>query len=418
MRLAILAPLRHPAFRLLWSGQVVSDLGDWLDFLALIALIVYRWDLGAPALAALSVAVAVPRIAVGPLAGVWVDRWPRRTTMVLADVARAAIVLGLVWAPDLVTVLALVFVKGIFSAVFSPARQASIRSTVPEEDLLAASSLAQLSMQVGKVMGPVLGGLLVAAAGPRAAFAVDAVTFLISAGLLIQLPAFPARGVSEEEEEEPGSGFWTEFRAGLSYVVRRPSLSIAIGSMSAALFMIFIIDSIGVLALKELGVTEALFGLAVGSIGLGTGVGAVLIGQWGQRFAPLRLMGTGQIVSGCAIAILGAAVVFSLHGSGLEWVGVYFVTGLSAAGVFVSYGYILQVETPRELMGRVFATADGFETIFQLLAPPLGAVLAEAFGVGVVFSTAGLGLALVGILVVLASPRVHVAAREVRASVA
>ncbi len=168
----------------MWSGQVVSDLGDWLDFLALIALIVYRWELGATALAALSVAVALPRIVVGPIAGVWVDRWPRRTVMVAADIARAAIVLGLVFASDLIIVLVLVFAKGVFSAAFGPARQASVRATVPEEDLLAASSLGQLSVQVGKVFGPVIGGLLVAVAGPRAAFAVDAATFLVSAAFL------------------------------------------------------------------------------------------------------------------------------------------------------------------------------------------------------------------------------------------
>jgi MFS family permease len=188
--------------------------------------------------------------------------------------------------------------------------------------------------------------------------------------------------------------------------------------MSAALFMIFIIDSIGVLALKELGVTEALFGLAIGSIGLGTALGALAIGQWGRRYSPLRLMGVGQMVSGASVAVLGAAVVLSLRGAGPEWVAVYFVTGLSAAGVMVSYSYILQVETPRELMGRVFASAEGVQTLFQLAAPPLGAALAQIYGVGIVFSAAGLGLALVGVLVLLASPRVRVAPRGVKPSVA
>jgi MFS family permease len=406
-RLAILAPLRHRAYRVLWSGQVVSDLGDWLDFLALIALLVYHWDLGAAALAALSVTVAVPRIVVGPIAGVWVDRWSRRTVMVVADFARAAIVLGLVFAPDLITVLVLVFLKGVFSAAFGPARQASIRATVPEDDLLAASSLGQLSTQVGKVLGPVLGGILVAAAGPRAAFAVDSVTFVVSALLLLQLPALGKPATDEDEEE---SHFWTELREGISYVIHRASLSIAIGSMSAALFMIFIIDSIGVLALKQLGVNEALFGLAVASIGLGTTLGALAIGQWGRRFSPFRIMGAGQLVSGAAIGVLGAAVVLSLRGTGVEWIAVYLVTGLSAAGVMVSYGYILQVETPRELMGRVFASAEGVQTVFQLVAPPLGAALAELYGVGVVFGAAGVALALVGVVVILTSPRVHVRA--------
>ncbi len=394
---------------MLWSGQIISDLGDWLDFLALIALIVYRWDLGASALAALSVTVAVPRIIVGPIAGVWVDRWPRRTVMVVADIARAVIVAGLVFAPDFIAVLVLVFFKGVFSAAFGPARQASVRSTVPDDDLLAASSLGSLSVQVGKVFGPVLGGILVATAGPRAAFAVDSATFLVSALLLAQLPLLQAEPRTQTDESEPS--FWTELREGIGYIVHRAALTIAIGSMSAALFMIFIIDSIGVLALRQLGVTEALFGVAVASIGLGTALGALAVSQWGRRYSPFRIMGIGQLVSGLAVAALGGAVVLSVRGTGLEWVLIYMITGLSAAAVMVSYSYIIQIETPRELMGRVASSAEGVQTTFQLMAPPLGAALAQIYGVGVVFGAAGLALAIVGACVMLTSSRVGVRAR-------
>jgi MFS family permease len=394
---------------LLWSGQVISDLGDWLDFLALIALIVYRWDLGASALAALSVTVAVPRIIVGPIAGVWVDRWPRRTVMVVADIARAVIVAGLVFAPDLIAVLVLVFFKGVFSAAFGPARQASVRSTVPDDDLLAASSLGSLSVQVGKVFGPVLGGILVATAGPRAAFVVDSATFLVSALLLAQLPRLQAAPRTQTDESEPS--FWTELREGIGYIVHRAALTIAIGSMSAALFMIFIIDSIGVLALRQLGVTEALFGVAVASIGLGTALGALAVSQWGRRYSPFRIMGIGQLVSGLAVAALGGAVVLSVRGTGLEWVLIYMITGLSAAAVMVSYSYIIQIATPRELMGRVASSAEGVQTTFQLMAPPLGAALTQIYGVGVVFAAAGLALAIVGACVMLTSSRVGVRAR-------
>jgi MFS family permease len=280
---------------------------------------------------------------------------------------------------------------------------------VPDADLLAASSLGQLSIQVGKVLGPVLGGVLVAAAGPRAAFAVDALTFLISASFLIQLPAIApgSTRIAEEAEPEKPRRFWTELREGFAYVLHRASLTVAIASMSAALFMIFIIDSIGVLALKQLGVDEALFGLAVASIGLGTAVGAIAVGQWGRRLSPFKTMGAGQIVSGGAIAALGTGVVLNLRGAGLEWVIIYLVTGISAAAVMVSYGYILQVETPPDMIGRVFASAEGIQTAFQLTAPPLGAALAQIYGVGAVFAAAGVALALVGAVVMVASPRVH-----------
>jgi MFS family permease len=408
VRPVIATPLRYQPFRLLFAGQVVSDLGDWLDFLALIAIIVYRWDLGPAALAALSVAVALPRVVLGPVAGVLADRMSRKSIMIICDLARAVVVFGLVWAPDLPTVLALVALKGVFSTFFSPARQATIPSTLPEDHLLAANSLSQTSSQMSKVLGPVIGGFLVAAAGPRAAFAIDAMTFVLSAVFLSLLPAMAARSSSEGEEEEEGS-FWSDFREGIVYLVHRRTLTVAIGSMSAALFMMFIIDSMGVLALRAVGVDEALFGVAVGSIGLGTIAGAIAVAQWGNRVHPFGIMGAGQLVFGLGVGVLGLAVLAQVQTTGLSWMLLYGIIGLAAAGVMVPYGFVVQRETPRELMGRVFATADGIETGFQLIAPPLGAVMVELWGVGPVLAGAGVALALVGIAVSTLRPSIGLA---------
>ncbi|HLL51225.1 MAG TPA: MFS transporter, partial [Thermomicrobiales bacterium] len=394
---AMLAPLRHRTFRLLFGGQLVSDLGDWLDFLALIALIVTRWDLGPSALAALSAAVAFPFAVIAPLSGVWADRLPRKPLMVAADLGRALVVFGLVFAPNLSTVLALVFVRGVFSTFFGPARQATIASVVPHDDLLAANSLSQLSFQLTKILGPVLGGLLVAAVGPRSEFMINAVTFLVSAAFIVQLPNSAPAAQTNEDTEEQAPGFWREFRAGLSYLIHRRSLVMAVASNSAAWFIIFTFDSLGVLALRELGI-EALFGLTVGSIGLGTAAGAIAIGQWGKRIHPFVTMGAGQIGGGLVVALLGVAVTLHAPGSG-AWVIVYMLIGLSAAAVFVPYGYVVQVETPPEVLGRVFATAGGIQNAVLVMAPPVGAVLAERWGIGFVFTAAGIALALLGLVV-------------------
>ncbi len=405
VKAAILAPLHHRTFRLLFGGQIVSDLGDWLDFLALIALVVYRWELGPRALAALSVAVALPFAVIAPLSGVWADRLPRKTLMVAADLGRALVVCGLVFAPNLYTVLALVFGRGVLSTFFGPARQATIAAVVPQDDLLAANSLSQLSFQLSKIFGPVLGGLLVAAIGPWSAFIVDAVTFLISAAFIVQLPTLvPAIQIKGETEEQAPS-FWREFLEGLSYLIHRRSLFLAVASNSAAMLIIFTFDSLGVLALRELGIGEALFGLTIGSIGLGTAAGAIAIGQWGKRIHPFVTMGGGQIGGGLVVTLLGVAVTQHAHGTG-TWLLVYLLIGLSAAAVFVPYGYVVQVETPPALLGRVFATAGGIQNSFLLLGPPLGAVLAERWGVGFVFTAAGGGLTLLGLVLFFLRPAV------------
>jgi MFS family permease len=402
---AFLAPFGHRDFRLLFGGQVVSDLGDWLDFLALVALIVYHWGLGPSALAALSVTVGLPFAVIAPLSGVWADRLPRKTLMVAADLGRALVVCGLFFAPNLATVLALVFVRGVFSTFFGPTRQATIASVVPQDDLLAANSLSQLSFQLSKILGPVLGGLLVAAVGPRAAFPVNAVTFLVSAACIIQLPNI-AQGVQTKEETAGQSPrFWREFQEGLSYLIHRHSLFMAVASNSAAMVIIFTFDILGVLALRELGMDEALFGFTIGSIGLGTVAGAIAIGQWGQRIHPFMTMGAGQIGGGIVVALLGVAMTLHARGTGAG-VLVYLLIGLSASAVFVPYGYVIQVETPPKLLGRVFATASGIQNAVLLIGPPLGAVLAELWGVGVVFTAAGIALALLGLVVFFLRPAV------------
>jgi len=409
-RITILAPLRHRAFSLLFGGQVISDLGDWLDLLALLSLITFTWKLGAGALAALSVALILPSIVVAPFAGVWVDRWPRRTVMIACDLARTVVVLGLVWAPNLYVLLALVLATGVFTSFFDPARQATIRSTVPDDDLLAANSLSQLSTQFTKVIGPAIGGLIVLAAGPRAAFVADSLTFLASAIILSQLPRLAETALPlEEEEEAPKGNFWSEFMAGISYIFHRRVLATAVGSMMVTVFIIFTFDSLAALSIEQLGLNQAYLGLAVGAVGLGTAIGAVVVGQWGNRFHPLSLIGTGKVISGVLVAILGLALIIAIRGIGAGWLPIWLLMGLAGAAIFVPYGYILQKETPPQLMGRVSSTAIGLQTLFQVLAPPIGALFATLFGLGYVFAVAGVAMALVGIFVLLVLPQVRAA---------
>ena len=416
-RIGLLSPLRHRPFRLLFSGQVISDLGDWLNVLAILVLIVYRWHLGAAALAAFTVTMFLPIALIGPISGVWVDRWPRRTTMVVCDLTRAVLVLGLVWAPNLYVLLALVASTSTVSTFFSPARQAAIRSTVPDEDLLAANSLSQLSVQATKVIGPALGGVFVAIGGPHAAFFGDSASFLASAAILIRLPRLGVLAPAEQPGAAADSHFWRQFRAGFVYIFHRRALTIAVSSVAMAAFIIFTFDALGTLALKDLGLGPTLLGLAVGGVGLGTAVGAVAIGQWGRRWHPFKIMGTGDVVAGAMVAIIGAGVIIHANGASAGWIVVWLIAGLGAAAMIVPYGYVLQRETEPALMGRVAATANGLQTTCQMIAPLIGAAIATWLGVGVVFAASGIGLAALGIVVLLIQLRTESAAGKTRAAV-
>jgi predicted MFS family arabinose efflux permease len=397
-------PLRRREFRLLFTGQVVSNLGDWLDYLALATLIAYVWHKGPAALAALAVVIAIPWIAVAPFAGVWVDRWPKRAVLVGADLARAAVVTGLVFAPSLGVLLPLVFLKTSFATFFSPAEQATIRVVVPEAQLLAANSLSQFVQQATKVIGPALGGLLVAVASPRVAFAADAATFLLSAAILSRLPHIDTpRGEPVEGEE---TSFWFELRAGIAFIASRRALVVAIGSFSAAVFLLFAFDSLSPVAFRELGVSRPLFGLAVAGIGAGGVLGTLAIGQYASSWSPFALMGVGQAIVGVLVALIGVGLLTSLDAPAFIWTPVLVVVGFASAGVLIAAPTILQRETPPELMGRVSTTAGSIPTGFQVFAPIAGAAVAKWQSVGFVFTVAGGALAALGLAVLAVRPAI------------
>lgn len=402
------APLRLREFRLLFAGQVVSNIGDWLDYLALAVLIAYVWEKGPAALAALAIVLAVPWIAVAPFAGVLVDRWPKRTVMIGADLARAAMVAGMIVAPNLGMLLVLVALKTSFSTFFTPAEQATIRMVVPDEQLHAANALSQLVLQSTKVIGPALGGLLVALTSPRTAFAVDAATFVVSAAILSRLRPLHAAAPEEDEEAEEAGGYWHELREGFAYVAGRRALLIAIGSFSAALFLLFCFDALAPLAFRELDVGKSLFGLAVAGIGLGGVLGTIAVGRWGGRVNPFVLMGGGEGVVGAMVVLVGVGLLAELGLPPIIWTPVLIVVGIASAGVLVGAPTIIQRETPAELMGRVSTTANAIPTAFQMFAPVAGAALAAWQSVGFVFTLAGGALAAVGLAVLALRPPVGV----------
>jgi MFS family permease len=402
------APLRLREYRLLFSGQCVSNLGDWLDFIALAVLIAYVWEMGASALAALSIAIAIPWIFVAPFAGVLVDRWPKKRVLIGSDLVRAALVAGLVVAPSLPVLLVLVFLKTSVATFFAPADQATIRILVPEAQLHAANALSQFVQQSTKVIGPALGGRIVAVASPRVAFGIDAATFLVSAAILSRMrpiddpAARRAAGASDDGDGDGASGYWAELREGLTYIAHRRALVLCIVGFGATIFLLFCFDSLSALGFQQLGVSKGLFGLAIAGIGAGGVLGTIAVGRSGGEVNPFTLLGGGTVIVGGCVALIGAALLTDLDAPPWIWTPVLMVVGIASAGILVAAPTIIQKETPPELMGRVSTSASAIPTGFQMFAPIAGAAVAEWQSVGFVFATAGGGLAVLGIAVVAA----------------
>ena len=405
------APLKVREYRFLFVGQLISNLGDWLDFLALMVLIAYEWNYGSGALAALAVIIALPWILVAPFAGVFADRWPKRTVMVICDVMRAVIVTGLIFAPNLGILLVLVGLKTVFSTFFLPSQEAAIRMTVPEDLLHAANSLSHFVTQATKVLGPALGGVLVGLFTPRTAFAADAVTFLVSAVVLSQMKPIGADTEDDEEDDEQ-LGYWQELREGLVHISKSRALITAIVSMTAAVFLLISFDTLSPLALEGLGASRAEFGLAVAAVGFGGVLGAIFVGRYCSEVNPFILMGVAKIMIGALIALMGFALLAETSAPALLWAPVLFVIGVASAGVLIGAPTVVQRETPPELMGRVSTSSQAIPTVFQVAAPLVGAGVAEWQSVGFVYAVAGSSLAVLGVIVVLIRPAVGAAMHD------
>src|ERR671911_775508 len=189
--------LRNARFLRLWIGQGTSFVGDAVSMVALVVLVVQITG-SASAVGGALVARLLPTIA-SPLVGVLADRLDRRIILVTTDLARAVLVLGLVFARDLATIYVLVFLMGLARTLFNPTVRAAFPSVVGGGDLTRANALIGGTFSVSETVGPALGGLLVATVGVNAAFVLDSATYLVSAVFLFRIPF--SRPQSEEDAD-------------------------------------------------------------------------------------------------------------------------------------------------------------------------------------------------------------------------
>lgn len=392
-KLKILSALQSPQYRRIFAGQVVSQLGDWLDFVGLLTLVAYIWKGGPVGLAMVAVCQGLVYLVVGPFTGVLADRLPRRLSLVGSDLARAGLVLCYLLAPNIPVLLTLMMVKVSFSTLFGPAEMAQIRQTVPEKNLLQANALSEFVSQATKIVGPALGGLLVALTSVYFTFVADAASYLVSAAILSTLTLAPASG------QRARSTFRADAVAGLRFIRARPVLLLGIASFGVAIFLVLMFDTFIPLALRALSFHPSFLGFAYTFSGLGTVMGVVLVGQRGERLAPLRLMSVSQALVGLLVAGLGVMILVRLHEPVLGLFLLLVALGFSGSGLLVAFPYLLMSQTPPDMVGRVSAFADFVPTGMQLAGPVVGAAIIAASGVGWVFGIAGAALAVLGVIV-------------------
>ncbi|MDQ3817685.1 MAG: MFS transporter, partial [Acidobacteriota bacterium] len=227
-------------FRRLWAGQVVSELGNWFNFIAGLGLVRAVSASAPEATGIMLLARLVPFALFAPFAGAIVDRWSRRTVMIVSDTARALFALGFLLirgAEDLWIAYTCTVVATLLAAFFEAAKNAAMPNITGGEGLLAGNAMMFSSRFLLMSLGAALGGWASARFGYQAAFIINAVSFLVSAYSIWLIPEEKMReeAVAEDESEAESRrdkkrpSFWSDLQEGWKYIGRYPLVAAIIG---------------------------------------------------------------------------------------------------------------------------------------------------------------------------------------------
>jgi MFS family permease len=330
-------------FRLLFFATLGSGFGTYLAAIALTVDIYDRTGSGSW-VAALLVVDFLPIILIGLTLGPLVDRLSRRGLMVVSDLVRLGVFCLLPFAPGPLAIVALAAVAGIATGFFRPAVYAGLPNLVPDEELPAANSLLQAVENLAWMVGPVIGGAIIALSGPDLAYWINAATFLVSAALLMRIPSGRLRS-----EQPLTKGHWRDLAEGFSLVRHSRALLTVLLVWNVVLLGNAAVNVAEiVLAKVELDSGNVGFGVLVGASGLGLTLGSLAATPALERFGLRRLYGGSIAVMGLGFA---AAAV-----SPTVWVAAAFVVAAAAGngGALVCNVLLVQRGAPDRLRGRAF----------------------------------------------------------------
>ncbi len=369
----MLATLRQRNFSLLWFGQLISLIGDWLLFIAL-PFYIYTLTGSALATGIMFIIQTLPRIFLSSLAGVFVDRWSRKYTMLITNLIQSIVLLPLllVHSKDMVWIVyTFAFVESCVSQFFMPAANAIIPNLVDKEHLLTANSLNSMSQELTRLIGPLLGGVLMGVYGINSVVIVDACSFLIAAALLtlITVQARPSQEQSTTSQPMTAlSKLWREWLAQVKQDKLIRAIFLAFGASMIAEGLLQVILAPWVKSVLH--GTALTFGWIATAQAIGGLLGSVLMPYVSKVMKPTRLIP----LSGVLVGLLLLAIV-NIPILAVDLVLIS-LAGVAVIGFFVNLYTLLQASAVDAYRGRIF----GAFGVVQALTMLLGMVLASSLG--------------------------------------
>lgn len=355
--------LRNHSFRNLLWASATSSMGDWIGLFALLALaetLEGASRAGALAVTVIMIARIVPTLVLAPVAGVFVDRWDRKRTLIVTDVVRGGIMLLIPFVGDVFQLVTATLVIEVAAALFIPAKDATVPTIVRREQLTTANQLSLLStystLPLGALICAVVIGVTEGVASPGTFFAerpeavpilLNAVSFFVSM-LFVQRMDVPTDNVRVHREQDESSA-WRELREGLEFIASKPLIRALVVGVMAAFLAAGIVIGVGKFFATITNAGEAGFSLLGFFVGVGLVGGILGVRRLERHVARERLFAPGIVLAGVALVV--AALMPTLTAVALP----VLLMGAGAGVSFVTGYTMLHEYSSDEVRGRTFA---------------------------------------------------------------
>ncbi|MFC1624376.1 MFS transporter [Candidatus Omnitrophota bacterium] len=376
--------LQDKNFSLLWFSQIISNFGDRLNQMALIGLIYARTPGSTIELAKLLSFTILPVFLVGPIAGIYVDRWNRKHIMVFCDLARGCLVLFMpfmmAYFRSMVPVYILVFIIFSITRFFLPSKLSIIPDVVHKDKLLLANSLTSTTMMIATIVGFGLGGIIVALLGAKGGFYVDAVTYFISA-LMVSFVALRFKDKKSPTAREKLSLLIKktvigDIKEGLLYLKNNKDIRMVANTMflvMAGAGSIYII--IIVFIQNTLGSSTEHLGYLAMFLGAGLFLGSLAYGKFGGRLKKKMVINIGLSLTGLIIVIF--SILVKLYPSFFTAAILSVALGIFASPIVVSSNTLLHEVMVDKMRGRIFSSLEVIMHVAFLVFMVLTSLFAE-----------------------------------------
>ncbi|HEX4204901.1 MAG TPA: MFS transporter [Ktedonobacteraceae bacterium] len=375
----------HRPFALLWSGQIISSLGDSLFTIALAWWVLQKTG-SATAMGIVLICSTIPMLLFLLFGGVAVDRFPRIRLLLASDILRGSVVVLIAFLAfqqrlALWQIFVMSAIFGVVEAFFYPAYTALVPDLVPAEILPSANSLRSISLQAAQIIGPAVGAGIIALGGTALAFALDGVSFILSAACLLALPHVPALRNPVEQE----AGVLQDIRKGISTVLQSPWLwiTLVIASVST-IFLVGPAEAVLPLLVKQRFEAQVGFYALLTSL---SALGSIIAALWLGRFKRLRRRGLltygAWLIASLMLLTMGlplSVAVVSLA---------FFIQGAAFTVLGLAWMNTLQEFVPSNLLGRVASIDVLVSSGLLPIGYGLAGITADQFGAPLVFVLGG-----------------------------